>query len=335
MALIDSLARPLRALRVSVTDRCNFRCPYCMPRGGAGDRAKFLSYEETLSFDEILRLVRVFVGLGVTKVRLTGGEPLLRDGLTNLIADLKQLPGLRDVAMTTNGSLLQPMVVPLKQSGLNRLTVSLNSLNPDRFQASSDSGVPLHRVINALEDARAAGFKGVKLNCVLRRGVNDMDIIPLAAFARENGYIIRFIEFMDVGTENNWCLESVVPAKEVASIISTNWPAERVWKSNANCVAQHWQYKDGFGEFGLIASVTEPFCVDCDRARLSADGALYTCLFASDNLNLKTLMRGGISTEDLSAIIEAHWRRRSDRYSEIRSERTIGLPRAEMFHLGG
>jgi cyclic pyranopterin phosphate synthase len=227
------------------------------------------------------------------------------------------------------------MAVPLKRSGLNRLTVSLNSLSPSRFQANSDSYVPLYKIINALEETKAAGFEDIKLNCVLRRGINDMDIIPLAAFARENGYLIRFIEFMDVGTKNSWCLESVVPAKEVASVISKQWPAERVWKKGTNCVAQHWQYRDGVGEFGLIASVTEPFCNDCDRARLSADGSLYTCLFASESLNLKTLMRDGVSTEDLSMIVEAHWKQRHDRYSEMRSEQTLGSPRAEMFHLGG
>ena len=332
---LDLLARPLRALRVSVTDRCNFRCPYCMPRGGVSDKLEPLSYKDILSFEEILQLVGIFVGLGVTKVRLTGGEPLLRDDLTQLIAGLKQIPGLRDIAMTTNGSLLGTVVVPLKQSGLTRLTISLNSLNSNRFQASSDSSVPLNKVLDAIEAAKAVGFKDIKLNCVLRRGINESDIIPLAAFARDNGYTVRFIEFMDVGTRNHWCLDSVVPAGEVSAIISKQWPAERIWKNDTNCVAQHWRYNDGVGEFGLIASVTEPFCANCDRARLSADGCLYTCLFASNSLNLKKLMRGGMSTGDLSATIEARWRRRSDRYSEMRSKQTVGLPRAEMFHLGG
>ena len=335
MSPVDLLDRPLRALRVSVTDRCNFRCPHCMPRGGSADRTGFLGCDEILSFDEIFRLVGIFVGLGVTKVRLTGGEPLLRDDLIYLILKLKQLPGLQDVAITTNGSLLQAMAVPLKDAGLDRLTVSLNSLHPGRFQEGSDSGLPLDRVINSLEAARVAGFKCIKINCVLRRGINDMDIVPLATFAREKGYIVRFIEFMDVGTENCWSLESVVPAVEVASIICKQFPADRVWKKDSNCVSQHWRYKDGLGEFGLIASVTEPFCIDCDRARLSADGSLYTCLFASSSLNLNALIRGGMSTEDLSEVIRIHWRQRYDRYSEMRSEKTLNLPGAEMFHLGG
>ena len=335
MAPFDSLARPLKALRVSITDRCNFRCPYCMPRGDVGGVSKFLDCDEFLSFEEIIRLVKIFVALGVVKVRLTGGEPLLRDNLVSLIAGLKQISGLREVAMTTNGSLLRNMVGSLKEVGLDRLTVSLNSLDQDRFQASSDSGISVNNILCALEDAKAVGFKNIKLNCVLRRGVNDIDILPLAAFARENGYTVRFIEFMDVGTKNSWCLDSVVPAVEVATILSGQWPAERVWRSGTNCVAQHWKYLDGAGEFGLIASVTEPFCADCDRARLSAGGLLYTCLFASECLDLKTLMRSGMPTEDLLTLLETHWIMRSDRYSEIRSKRTVGSPRAEMFHLGG
>jgi cyclic pyranopterin phosphate synthase len=306
-----------------------------MPRASIGDGSAFLNNEDIMSFEEILRLVKIFVGLGVSKVRLTGGEPLLRDNLTQLIASLNQLPDLQDIAMTTNGSLLRNMVVSLKESGLKRLTVSLNSLNPDRFQENSDSSIPLDRIISSLESARNVGFKNIKLNCVLRRGVNDMDIIPLASFARENGYVIRFIEFMDVGNQNSWCLDSVVPATEVADLISKKWPAERVYKRSTNCVAQHWRYKDGSGEFGLIASVTEPFCADCDRVRLSADGSLYLCLFAADSLNVKKIMREGVSTTDLSEIIKAYWSQRSDRYSEIRSKQTVCRPKAEMFHLGG
>jgi len=306
-----------------------------MPRENFGEGFSFLDRKEILSFEEILRLVKIFVELGVEKVRLTGGEPLLRKDLPHLVSLLKEVPGLREVTLTTNASMLAGLATPLKQAGLDRLTVSLDSLDPVRFQENTDSPVPLERVLDGLAAARGAGFQGIKLNCVLRRGVNDADILPLAGFARDQGYQLRFIEFMDVGTRNGWRLDSVVPAGEVAAIISRQWPLERVWKAGANCVAQHWNYLDGGGELGLIASVTEPFCAGCDRARLSADGSLFTCLFASEGLDLKGFMRGGASDADLAALLEARWKRRDDRYSELRSESTANLPRAEMFHLGG
>jgi cyclic pyranopterin phosphate synthase len=231
--------------------------------------------------------------------------------------------------------MLTALALPLREAGLDRLTVSLDSLDPVRFQSSTDSQVPLERVLDGLEAADRAGFPYTKLNCVLRRGVNDADILPLASFARDKGYTLRFIEFMDVGTRNGWRLDDVVPAGEVAELIGRQWPMERVWKVNRNCVAQHWRYRDGGGELGLIASVTEPFCAGCDRARLSADGALFTCLFASTGLDLKTFMRGGAGDADLAALLESRWKRRDDRYSELRSADTTHLPRAEMFHLGG
>jgi cyclic pyranopterin phosphate synthase len=300
-----------------------------------GDGFSFLDRKEILSFEEITRLVRIFIGLGVEKVRLTGGEPLLRKDLPKLVAGLGGLPGLREITLTTNGSLLRPLALPLKQAGLSRITVSLDSLDPIRFQASADSTVPLAQVLDGLEAARGAGFQGTKLNCVLKRGVNESDILPLAEFARERGYHLRFIEFMDVGTRNGWRLDSVVPASEVAELIARRWPMERFRKDHANCVAQHWRYLDGAGELGLIASVTEPFCAGCDRARLSADGALHTCLFAAQGLDLKTFLRNGATDRDLTALLEARWRRRDDRYSELRSEQTRDLPRPEMFRLGG
>ena len=306
-----------------------------MPRDDFGEGFSFLERKEILTFEEILRLVRVFVGLGVEKVRLTGGEPTLRRGLAQLVAGLKQVPGLNEVTLTTNGSLLSTLALPLREAGLDRLTVSLDSMDPARFQASTDSQVPLERVLEGLEAADRAGFRYTKLNCVLRRGLNDADIVPLAAFARDRGYTLRFIEFMDVGTRNGWRLDDVVPAAEVAGVIGRQWPVERVWKAHRNCVAQHWRYRDGAGELGLIASVTEPFCAGCDRARLSADGALYTCLFANEGLALKTFMRGGATDAELAALLEARWKRRDDRYSELRSADTVHLPRAEMFHLGG
>lgn len=306
-----------------------------MPREDFGEGFSFLDRKEILSFEEILRLVRIFVELGVEKVRLTGGEPTLRRELPHLVASLKQVPGLREVTLTTNASMLSTLALPLKEAGLDRLTVSLDSLDPVRFQANTDSQVPLERVLDGLEAARGAGFQYTKLNCVLRRGVNDADILPLAGFARDKGFILRFIEFMDVGTRNGWCLDAVVPAGEVAEIINRQWPIERVHKDAPNCVAQHWRYADGGGELGLIASVSEPFCAGCDRARLSADGSLYTCLFASEGMDLKTFMRGGATDGDLAALLEARWRRRDDRYSELRSAQTRNLPRPEMYQMGG
>ena len=306
-----------------------------MPRENFGDEFSFLDRKEILTFEEIQRLVRIFIGLGVEKVRLTGGEPLLRRGLALLVEELGRLPGLRETTLTTDGSLLASQALPLKQAGLSRLTVSQDSLYPARFLAQSDSNVPLARVLEGLEAADRAGFRGTKLNCVLRRGVNDDDILPLAGFAREHGYTLRFIEFMDVGSLNGWRMDSVIPAAEVAAMVGRQWPMERFSKGGPNCVAQHWRYRDGRGELGLIASVTEPFCSGCDRARLSADGALFTCLFAATGLDLKTFLRGGASDPDLAALLEARWKRRDDRYSERRGAATRYEPRAEMYHLGG
>lgn len=335
MALLDSLNRPLKALRVSVTDRCNFRCPYCMPRDKFRAGFPFLERKEILSFKEIEHLVGIFVGLGVEKVRLTGGEPLMRKDLTVLVAALAAVPGVRELTLTTNGSLLAGQARALKEAGLGRVTVSLDSLDPQLFQTLSDSTVPLDQVLAGLEDLRAAGFTHTKLNCVLKRGVNEGDVLPLAAFAREQGLLLRFIEFMDVGTGNGWRLDSVVPAREVAAILNQQWPLERFHQPATNCVSQHWRYLDGGGEVGLIASVSEPFCAGCDRARLSAEGSLYTCLFASQGLDLKTPLRAGASDAELTAMIEACWHRRGDRYSELRTEGTAPQARIEMFHIGG
>jgi cyclic pyranopterin phosphate synthase len=306
-----------------------------MPKETFGAGFQFLDRAEILTFEEILRLVRVFVGLGVAKVRLTGGEPLLRRDLPDLVSKLVAVPGLKEVTLTTNGSLLTGLAEPLKAAGLSRLTVSLDSLDPVRFKDNTDTGVPLDQVLAGLAASTAAGFTGTKLNCVLRRGVNDADILPLAEFAREQGYTLRFIEFMDVGTRNGWRLDDVVPAAEVAERIHRRWPLERFWKSAPNCVAQHWRYLDGAGEVGMIASVTEPFCSGCDRARLSADGSLFTCLFAAEGTDLKGFLRGGATDAELAALVEARWRRRDDRYSELRTAETAHQPRAEMFHLGG
>jgi cyclic pyranopterin phosphate synthase len=305
-----------------------------MPREKFGAAFPFLRKAEILSFEEIRTLAEIFVGLGVEKVRLTGGEPLLRRNLPDLVASLAGLPGLREVTLTTNGSLLGELARPLRQAGLARLTVSLDTLDPGRFRRLSDSAIPLAQVLDGLEAAQAAGFAGIKLNCVLKRGENEEDILPLATFARERGFTLRFIEFMDVGTGNGWRLDSVVPATQVARILGERWPLERL-PGSPHCVAQHWRYQDGGGEVGLIASVTEPFCAGCDRARLSASGVLYTCLFASQGLDLKAPLRAGASREELEARVVSRWLTREDRYSEQRTEQSALAPRVEMFHIGG
>ena len=334
MKPLDTLGRPLQALRISVTDRCNFRCGYCMPREAFGPDHAFLAREALLSFEEITRLARIFTGLGVAKVRLTGGEPLLRRELPLLVQMLAGVPGLEDLALTTNGVLLPELAASLRSAGLRRLTVSLDTLRPDRFQALSDTDLSLSRVLAGLDAARAAGFTTLKLNCVLQRGVNEDEILDLAAFAREQGHTLRFIEFMDVGTTNGWRLASVVPAAEVYQLLNARWPLEPLGAA-PGAVASEWRYRDGRGEVGLIASVTAPFCQGCDRARLSADGHLYTCLFAGDGLDVKGFLRSGHGDADLAALLTAQWKRRGDRYSELRRADTPGLPKIEMSHIGG
>jgi len=330
----DALGRPLKALRISVTDRCNFRCTYCMPSAVFGPDYPYLPREAVLSFEEISRLVRIFAGLGVSKVRLTGGEPLLRRELPRLVRMLASVPGLEDLALTTNGVLLGELAPELKAAGLKRLTVSLDTLRPERLRAISDTDLPHARILAWGVAARAAGFGPLKLNCVLQRGVNDDEVLDLAAYAREQGHILRFIEFMDVGRTNGWQLGSVVPAAEVHRILHAQWPLEPV-DMHMGAVARRWRYADGGGEVGLIASVTAPFCAGCDRARLSADGHLYTCLFAGEGLDLRAFLRSGHGDGDLSALLASHWKRRADRYSEQRSAATPGLPRVEMSHIGG
>ena len=335
MVLLDSLSRPLRALRISVTDRCNFRCPYCMPREVFGADYPFLDRKEILRFEEIDRLVALFVAQGVRKVRLTGGEPLLRKGLPDLVARIARIQGVVDLALTTNGALLPELAKPLKTAGLQRLTESLDTVDPVRFRKLSDSEIPLSRVLAGLEAARDEGFGPIKLNCVLQRGINDDEILNLAAFAREAGHIVRFIEFMDVGTQNGWKLDSVITADEVLAKISERWGVERIQEPLAGRVVERWRYLDGLGEFGVIASVTKAFCGGCDRARLSAEGSVYTCLFAESGLDLKTVLRNGSSDADIAAILANAWKRREDRYSEVRGSATAPIRKVEMFHIGG
>lgn len=331
----DLLGRALRDLRVSVTDRCNFRCRYCMPRELFGADHAFLPRAELLDFDEVTRLVRIFAGLGVVKVRLTGGEPLVRRDLAALVAKIAAVPGIEDVALTTNGSLLAAQAADLRAAGLNRLTVSLDTLDPAVFTAMADVAIPLDQVLTGIEAARAAGFGPLKLNTVLKRGVNEDAILDLVGYAREHGDAIRFIEYMDVGTTNGWRSDDVVPAAEVLAAVSAVYPVEPVDPAYPGEVATRYRFLDGRGELGLIGSVTRPFCRSCTRARVTAVGELYTCLFGARGLDLRALLRAGATDEEIAERLRAAWVRRDDRYSELRSERGGTAERAEMSYLGG
>jgi cyclic pyranopterin phosphate synthase len=333
--MFDQLRRPLQDLRVSVTDRCNFRCTYCMPKEVYGRDFRFLPQPELLSFEEITRLVRVFVGAGVRKVRLTGGEPLLRRDLPALVGQIAAVDGVEDLALTTNGVLLARHARALRDAGLRRVTVSLDSVDDAVFRAMNDRDVPLARVVEGIDAAIEAGLAPVKLNAVIRRGVNDAGVLDLARFARERGCVLRFIEFMDVGTTNGWRLEEVVPAAELVARIDAEMPLEPAAPSYCGEVAGRHRYRDGGGEVGMISSVTQPFCADCTRARLSADGRLYTCLFATEGHDLRGPLRAGASDAQLGDLVAGVWARRRDRYSEARSEHTAGLRRIEMSYIGG
>ncbi|MGH2621381.1 MAG: GTP 3',8-cyclase MoaA, partial [Anaerolineales bacterium] len=318
----DTLARPLRDLRISVTDRCNFRCVYCMPTEVFGRDFQFLSRAELLSFEEIERLTRAFLGHGVRKVRLTGGEPLVRREVEKLVALLARLPDL-DLTMTTNGLLLPQKAAALKAAGLQRITISLDSLDEAVFQAMNDVGASVASVLRGIEAAEQAGLHPIKINMVVKRGVNESSVLPMVRYFRERGHILRLIEFMDVGHSNGWRLDDVVPARELVETIDGEFPLEPLEANYRGEVANRYRYRDGAGEFGLIASVTQPFCANCSRARLSADGKLYTCLFAVTGTDLRGLLRGGASDEEIHAAIGAVWQRRTDRYSEIRSAATV------------
>jgi cyclic pyranopterin phosphate synthase len=333
-ATFDRLGRPMRDLRVSVTDRCNFRCRYCMPREVFGENFQFLPREEILTFEEITRVARVFASFGVRKVRLTGGEPLLRNGLPVLVAMLSEIDGI-DIALTTNGSLLAQQAQALKDAGLRRVTVSLDSLDEDVFARMNDADFPVVKVLEGIQAAAAAGLRPVKINAVVRRGINDHTFVALAQRFRGTGHIVRFIEYMDVGTTNGWRLDDVVPGAEVVSAISEVASLESIDANYDGEVARRWRYADGSGEIGVIASVTQPFCGACTRARLSADGSLYTCLFATQGTDLRALLRAGATDDVLGAAIGGTWSKRVDRYSELRSGETRGLPRIEMSYIGG
>jgi cyclic pyranopterin phosphate synthase len=331
----DTLARPLRDLRISVTDRCNFRCTYCMPKSQFGADHAFLDRAALLDFAEIERLVRVFAGLGVRKIRLTGGEPLVRPHLEQLIERIAGVDGIDDIALTTNGSLLSAARArTLADAGLGRVTVSLDGLDDATFMAINDVGFPVARVLDGIGHADGAGLP-VKINAVVQRGVNEDQILPLAGYFRGSGHILRFIEFMDVGTTNGWRLEDVVSAREIRDRIHAVWPLEPAAPNYAGEVANRWRYRDGTGEVGLIASVTQPFCRGCTRARLSAEGSLYTCLFAGVGTDLRGLLRSGAADARLRDEVAGIWQRRDDRYSEQRSEETVRRPRVEMSYIGG
>jgi cyclic pyranopterin phosphate synthase len=334
--LIDQLNRPLRDLRISVTDRCNFRCVYCMPKEIFGAGYPFLSREETLSFEEIARLGGIFVEHGVRKFRLTGGEPLVRRNLEELVAMLTAIDGLDDIALTTNGSLLtRKKAQALKDAGLRRITISLDSLDNAIFQSMNDVGFPVEKVLQAIDNALEAGLEPVKIDMVVKRGVNEDSIVTMAERFRGTGVILRFIEFMDVGSTNGWRMEDVVPAREIIDTVNAVWPVMPIDPNYAGEVANRWQYLDGQGEIGVIASVTMPFCGDCNRARLSSDGQLYTCLFGIKGHDFRALLRSGASDDELSALLRTVWGNRVDRYSEIRSSNTIHLKKIEMSRIGG
>ena len=334
MSIHDKFGRPIRDLRISVTDRCNFRCSYCMPKEIFGRDYTFLPKSELLTFEEITRLARILAQLGVRKIRLTGGEPLLRRDIEVLVAMLAEIPGL-EIAMTTNGSVLAAKAKALKDAGLHRVTISLDALDDKIFKAMNEVNFPVARVLESISKAQAVGLTPIKINMVVKRGVNDQEILPMARYFHGSGHILRFIEFMDVGSSNGWRMDDVVPSKEIIAKINAEMPVEPLDPNYPGEVANRWRYKDGGGEIGVISSVTQPFCGNCTRLRLSAKGELYTCLFATAGHDLRALLRAGSTDEALMSEIVNLWSGRQDRYSELRSAETAGLPKVEMSYIGG
>jgi cyclic pyranopterin phosphate synthase len=334
--LPDKLGRPIHDLRISVTDRCNFRCTYCMPKEVFGRDFAFLDRDELLTFEEIARLARHFVAMGVRKIRLTGGEPLLRRDLERLVASLAEIDGLDDIALTTNGSLLtRAKAASLKAAGLRRVTISLDSLDDATFRAMNDVSFPVSRVLDAIDAAADAGLAPVKIDVVVKRGMNDRDVATIARRFRGTGHIVRFIEYMDVGNSNGWRIDDVVAGREILASLQSVAPLVPADANYFGEVAERWAWADGTGEIGIITSVTQPFCGSCTRARLAANGELYLCLFAGQGHDLRALLRGGASDADLAEILANIWRARTDRYSDERSAATPGLRKVEMSHIGG
>ena len=332
----DKFDRPFRDLRISVTDRCNFRCIYCMPAEIYGERYEFLPRADLLTFEETTRLARIFVGLGAVKVRLTGGEPLVRNELENLVAQLSRIDGVQDLTLTTNAYLLPQKAQALKEAGLQRVTVSLDTLDDEVFRRMNGRGFGTEKVLEGIEAAERVGLSPIKINSVVQRGVNDHALVDLARYFKERGHTLRFIEYMDVGNRNGWRLDHVVPADEIVAMIDAEMPLEPIESNYRGEVALRYRYRDGGGEIGLIASVTKPFCGDCTRLRLSPDGKIYTCLFASLGTDLRGPMRAGARDEELEALITGVWRRREDRYSEERASMTEPVrEKVEMYHIGG
>jgi GTP 3',8-cyclase len=336
--LLDRLGRPLETLRLSITDRCNFRCVYCMPKEVFGRDYTFLERRELLTFEEVARVVGVFAALGVRTVRVTGGEPLVRrnvEHLVELLAAIETPAGEPlELALTTNGSLLTEKAEALAAAGLTRVTVSLDSLDDEAFRALNDVDFPVRKVLEGIDAAAAAGLP-VRVNAVVKRGANDADVLALAEHFRGSGHILRFIEYMDVGATNGWRLEDVVGAAEIVERISEQWPLEPLAAERPDATARRWRYLDGAGEIGVVASVTQPFCGGCSRARLSAEGRLYTCLFAARGYDLRAPLRLGASDEELAEFLRSIWSRRTDRYSELRTAKTASLPKVEMSYIGG
>ena len=333
--ILDTLGRPLRDLRVSVTDRCNFRCAYCMPRDVYDRDHVFLPRDEILTFEEIERLVGLFAGLGVEKIRLTGGEPLLRHGVADLVERISAVEGIRDVAMTTNGSTLARHAKALADAGLDRITVSLDAVDDARFRHAADVDFPVARVLEGIDAAKQVGLAPVKINTVVRKGLNDDTLLDIAGRFRGTGHIVRFIEYMDVGSSNGWEMGHVVAADEILSTINDEWPLDPVEPNYVGEVVNRWRYRDGGGEIGVIASVTKPFCGECTRLRLSADGSIYTCLFAHAGTDLRDALRSGATDDELVKVVSGVWASRTDQYSEERSGVSIGLPKVEMSYIGG
>ncbi len=332
--MVDRLHRPLRDLRISVMDRCNFRCPYCMPEDKYHPDFEFLKSSERLSFEEILRLAHIFAGLGVCKLRITGGEPLLRPNIAELVGDLSRVPGIDDIALTTNGILLAQHAAALKAAGLSRVTVSLDSLDDAVFLKMSGGRGSKAQVLEGIHEAMTAGLTPIKVNAVVKRGMNEHTVVDLVEHFRGTGVIVRFIEYMDVGTINHWQASDTVPSRELLANLAARWPLTAVRPNYHGEVAERYRFDDGAGEVGFISSVSEPFCGSCTRGRLSSDGQLYTCLFASRGTDLKGPLRAGLDDDQLRGLITGVWTRREDRYSELRAQQP-GSEKVEMYYIGG